>query len=145
MSPSLSKSPKAHPRLQWRAVTPEPAMDEISSNLPSAEVAEEQARHRHWNIRKLAFHFWINAACDHQDIRVTVIVEIAETSSPADVLSFYTESRANRDIHKVTFTLVVIKPRHVSLKVSLYDVQLPIQVVVADPDTHARPALARLR
>ena len=54
----------------------------------------------------------------------------SEYPAPSSILCFDTQPRAYRDVSEVSFTLVVIKARHVTLKVRLDDVQLAVQKVV---------------
>ena len=82
ISPSLSKSPKAQPRLTWRALRAGWLSSGICAKGSVAEIAEEDAR-------TLARVFWIygvelgiDLAGDEKNVGVSVVVEIDQSPRP---------------------------------------------------------------
>ena len=84
-SPSLSKSPKAQPRLQCAAATPGPASSWSSSKTSIAEIAKDRARGLARILRQLALDVGVDVAGHHENIGRAVVVEIDHRGAPADV------------------------------------------------------------
>ena len=85
MSPSLSKSPNAQPRLLVRRGNAGPgSVDEFFKGL-IAEIAKNRARRLVGILAELSFHFRVNVTGNHEEIGVTVVVEIDDAGAPANI------------------------------------------------------------
>ena len=93
ISPSLSKSPNAQPRLECVAAIPGPASSINSSNLAVAQIAEHQARRLERILRAASLDLRIDAAGHDKEVRIAVIIEIDDAGAPTDEPRLHAESR----------------------------------------------------
>src|SRR5437763_2094486 len=70
-------------------------------------------KHQAWSAkrvsRNLLFHFGVDTACGHEEIGEPVIIQISHASAPSYVARFNPQSRVNRHVIKVSFTVIVIE------------------------------------
>ena len=63
----------------------------LESVIP--QIAKNRARRLVCVLREGSFNFRVDVACDHKQIRVAVIVEINNSSAPADITRFHANAR----------------------------------------------------
>ena len=137
-SPSLSKSPKAHPRLQCAAATPGPGLLLKLLEGPVAEIAKDGARRLVRILRELALHLGVDVAGHHEKSGMAVVVEVDDPGAPADVARLHAEPRRPRHVVEVPLAVVVVEAVGVVGEMRLEEVEVPVEVVVADPHPHPR-------
>ena len=141
-SPSLSKSPKAHPRDAIGTEMPGPACRDTSSKRPVAQVAIEQLPLRITCFGFKLFDLGINVTVADENVRPAIVVHIEKAASPTQILGVGTQPCSEGGIFKVSVTEVVVKRRRISGKVRLYDIQVAVHVVIRRRESHAGPRLA---
>src|SRR5438270_13246358 len=70
-------------------------------------------KHQAWSAKRVRgnflFDFGIDTACGHEEIGESIIVQINDASAPSNVACLNPQSRVNRHIIKVSFTVIVIE------------------------------------
>src|SRR5260370_430080 len=97
MSPSLSKSPKAQPRLMCGSATPGPASSINSSKRPLPRFAKHDARRLGRKRRQLRLQFRMHAACDQKQVGITVVVQIDDARPPTNKARFHAQGIVDLD------------------------------------------------
>src|SRR5205823_4142382 len=131
----VSKS--ASPTTVCRCYTRTRLPDEFFENA-FAQVPKDDAWCLIGVLRQRSFHLRVNMACNHEEIWKTVIVEVHDASSPAYVSCFNPETRGPRGILKVPLPVVAIKDVGVVRKMRLEQIEVSVQVIIADANPHAR-------
>ena len=90
------------------------------------------------DIAAACFHFGINASGDDKNVRIAVVIEIDNACAPANEARLHAEACRTGHIVKLSLAVVAIKTILVLSKMSLQDVEMSVQIVIADTDTHAR-------
>src|SRR5437588_9249394 len=103
-----------------------------------AKVAKHCARCLVGVLRELSFYFRIDVAGHHEQVWVTIVVEVGNSGSPTYVARFDADARRSRHIIEVSLPVVAIKNISVVREVCLEKIQVPIQIIVAAPDAHSR-------
>ena len=135
-SPSLSKSPNAQPRLECVAATPPRFVDQLLESAV-AKIAEHQARRAKRIRREGALHFRIDTAGHDEQVGQAVVVEIDHARAPADIARLDANAGADRHVVEVALAVVAIEHIRIVGKMGLEDVEIAVEVVVADADAHA--------
>ena len=144
MSPSLSKSPKAHPRLVWASETPGPGFVNQLFESAITQIPKHQAWSAKRVCRNFLFDFGIDAACGHEEIGQSVIVQINHASAPSNVARLNPQSRVNRHVVEVSFAVIVIENVGIVGKVCFENVEIAVKIN-SRPQLHpCRLAPARL-
>src|SRR5207244_5536479 len=76
------------------------------------------------------------AGCDEQ-IWKAVIVQIHNSRAPADVSGFNSQASANGHIVKIALAVIAVKNISIVGEIGLEDIQVAVQVIVANPNSHA--------
>src|SRR5438552_703315 len=105
--------------------------------LPVTKVAKDHARRTKWIRREQTFHFRIDAAGHKKKVRIAVIVQIDDPCPPSDEACLDAQSAAYGQVFKGGLAVVAIEDMGVVGEVSLEDIQVAIQIEVADAETHA--------
>src|SRR4029077_4272006 len=74
-----------------------------------AQGPKDGARRLVCVLRQLALDFRVDVAGHHEDIGVTVVVEIDDAGSPADVARFHGNASRAGHIVKISFPVVVVE------------------------------------
>src|SRR6185295_17091161 len=77
-----------------------------------------------------------------ENVRPAIVIEIYKADAPAKEPRVLTQPRLKRLVIEDHLPQVSIEARSVTRKVRLYDVDLPIAIVVARRNTHPRLRLA---
>jgi hypothetical protein len=67
---------------------------------------------------------------------MTVVVEIDDSRTPADIASLHTEMSRSCNIVEIALAVVVVENAQVICEVSLEEVKMPIAVVIANANPH---------
>ena len=121
-----------------RPVPPRPVN---SSNCPLPRLRKTHARRR----RSRSLQFRIDAAGHPENIRVAVVVEVRDADAPADVARLDAEPGREGDVAEIALAVVDVQRRRVVGEVGLEDIEIAVQLEVADRQTPCRPAPCRLR
>ena len=73
---------------------------------------------------------------------MAVVVEVDEAGSPADEATVDGESCLVGDVVEVALAVIAIESRGLVVEMRAHDVEVAVEVVVADADAHAAHALA---
>src|SRR5438067_414407 len=103
-----------------------------------AKVANDRARCLVGVLRELSFYFRIDVAGHHEQVWVTIVVEVGNSGSPAYIARFDADARRSRHIIEISLPVVAIKNISVVREVGLEEIQVPVQIIVADTDAHSR-------
>ena len=107
-----------------------------------APVAKHHSRSLVGESRVNALDLRINIARDPEDVRKAVVVEVDNARSPTHVGSLAGQPGGHGLIFKFPFAQVAIETGWLKLEMRLEDIQMPIQVVIADADSHPSHFLA---
>ena len=102
-----------------------------------APVAEEHARAFVRKLRIDALDFRVDIPGDPEDVRIAIVVEVKDARAPTDILAFTGEAGGLCLVLKLTFAEVPVEAGGLELEMRLDDVEVAIQVVVADADSHS--------
>src|SRR5215472_1457606 len=102
-----------------------------------AEVAENRARSLVGILRQLSFDFRVNVPGGHEQVWIAIVVEIDHPRSPTDVARIHCDLRGPRHVIEVSLAVVVIEAVGVIGKMGLEKINMAVEVVVADTDSHA--------
>ena len=81
-------------------------------------------------------HFGIDVPVGEDQIGPTVIIEVEEHGSPAEVLRMQAEPRSKCNVGKNSISTVLVKDGSVIGKVRFKNVQAAVAVVIGDSGTH---------
>ena len=99
------------------------------------------SEHRPWRfvriLRDLLLNLWVHVTGDHEQIRVSVIIEVNDTRAPAHVAGFHGNSRGGCGIFEISFAVIVEENVSVVGEMGLKDVEMPIQIVIPNSESHA--------
>src|ERR1700733_3526669 len=102
-----------------------------------AEVTEQNA----WRFvgiqRQRLFNLGIHAAGHKEYIRIPVVIQIDHPRAPACEACLNTGPRSARDLVEIRLPVIPIETTRVADKVRLEKVQMPVEVIVSNPDTHS--------
>ena len=110
-----------------------------------AEVAEHQPRRLERIGRQRPLDFRDRRCRSPGTGREAVVVEIDDAGAPADVARLDADARADRDVVEVALAVVAIEHVGVVGEVRLEDVEVAVEIVVADARRPCRPAPCRPR
>ena len=137
ISPSLSKSPKRIHGCSGTPPRPGRLPDEFFKNA-FAQIPKQSARGFIGILRQGSFHLRVNMAGNHEEVWKTIVVQINDACSPTDVSGFDPNARGSRNVIEITLPIVVVKDVGVVQKMRFEKVKMSVQIVIADPDSHAR-------
>src|SRR5580700_8957301 len=103
-----------------------------------SEVSEENARRLIRIGWKLFFDSGVHTSSYKEDVRPTVVVQIKNPRSPTRETGLNAKFRLQSSIVKIARAIVVVQHICVLCKVSFEEVQVAIQVVITDSDSHSR-------
>src|SRR5439155_14848094 len=83
-------------------------------------------------------HCRIHAAGHNEHVRQTVVVQIDDARSPADESRLYADASANGEIIEVAFAIVAVQDVGVGGEMGFENIQVAVEIVVTNGDTHAR-------
>ena len=79
----------------------------------------------------------IDAAGGHEQIGKSVVVEVDHAGAPADVACLNANLCRTSYVLKVALAIVVIEAIGVLCEVGFENIEMAVQIVIADPDSHA--------
>ena len=103
-----------------------------------AKISEHEPRRPKRIGRKLLLDFRIDAAGDEKKVGQAVVVQIDDARPPSHVSCLDAKSGADRDVVEVAVAVVPIQHVGVVGEVGLENIEVPVEIVVADRDAHAR-------
>ena len=89
------------------------------------------------NSGKFRFYFWIHRAGNDCKIGPAIIVEIGKARPPAGISRLDAKSRCDRDVGKIRGSVVMKQSIRVARKMRFEDIQVAIQVVIANSYPHS--------
>ena len=140
-SPSLSKSPKAHPRLLCDSWIAAPAWSVSSSNgpLPDSGTASsglsQGTRDAALNLRK-------SVSRNHEQVRQAVVVEIHHAGAPAHEAILHRQPGSPAGFFEIGLAHVVIEVRGIAFEIGFEDIETAVEIVVAHGRAHPGLLLA---
>ena len=87
-------------------------------------------------LRKFLLDSRIRAAGHHENVRISVVIQIDDPRSPADVVCLRAEVRRVRHIIKITFAIIAVENIRVVREVRLKKIEMPVEIIIADADSH---------
>ena len=142
-SPSLSKSPKAQPRLTWRDEMAGPVSAPSSTKVPIALIAEDETRIAGGIFCVDLLEFRRDRAGNNENVGIAVIVEVDQSGAPTDEAAFAAETGAKRYVFEFSLAIVAVEASGLVYEVGLHQVDVTVEIVVSDPDSHAAEWFAR--
>src|ERR1022692_3672183 len=103
-----------------------------------AQVPEENPRGPVRILREFLFDLRIHTAGYKEDVRQAIVIEINDACSPTGETNFDPKFRLQSLIVKIAAAIVLVQYFCIFGKMGLENVQMAVQVVVADADSHAR-------
>src|SRR5215467_6008083 len=103
---------------------PRPGLRTKFLESPIPEVPEQDSWRLVGIVWKLTFYLGIHAAGDDEDIRIAVVVEIANSCTPAHEPSFDSNLRGSCTVIEVSLAIVPVYAAGVAHKMSLEDVKM---------------------
>jgi len=106
--------------------------------LPATQISKDHPR-RLVGIRgNLRLQFRINAPSGEEQIRQPVVIQVQHGGSPAGVPRLHSQPRRHGHVVEIPLPVVAVEHAGVVAEVRLEDVQIAVQVVVADRQAHPR-------
>jgi hypothetical protein len=93
-------------------------VDEFFKGL-IAEVTKNGAWSLVRILAKLSFDFRVNVTGNHEEIRITIVIEIHHSGAPTDETGLYSNMSAPGNIIEIAFAVIVVKDAGVVGKVGL--------------------------
>src|SRR6267143_1830905 len=89
-------------------------------------------------LQERFFHFRVDTPRGHEEVGESIVVEVHDSCSPANVAIFGSHMCGHRGVLKLSLAVVVKEPPGVIREVGLEQVQMPVKIVVAYADAHPR-------
>ena len=105
---------------------------------PVPEIAEDHVGSLVRIVRQLGLDFRVNAPGNVRQVRHAVVVEIGDRRAPADEPSFDAQSGLDRLVVEHSRAVIAIENVGVVGEVRLEQVQIAVEIVIANSDSHAR-------
>src|SRR5262249_16814041 len=86
---------------------------------------------------QLLFHFRIDTAGHKENVRVAIIIKIEDPGAPSDETGLDAEAAANGAIVEGAFAVVAIENAGVIGEMRLENIQVAVQIEIADADSHS--------
>ncbi len=145
MSPSLSKSPNAQPRLRVRRRDAAARFLDQLLEAAVAQIAKHQPRRSERIGGQRSLHFRVHAAGHEEQVGKPVVVQIDDARAPADEPRLHADARADREIVEVALAVVAVQDVGVVGEMRLEDIEVAVEIVIADRRRPCRPARCRPR
>ncbi len=107
-----------------------------------ALIAENQARIARRILCVHALQFGSHRSGHNEDVRITIVVQIRESRTPANKAPFCTQARPQSHVVEFAFAIVVVETRSLMHKVGLQHIKMPIEIIISNPDAHASHQVA---
>ena len=120
----------------WRGNTGTRLVNQLLE-LAVPQIAKNDPRRFCGITGQLLLNFRIHIAGNQEQIRTAVIVEIHDTRAPSDESGLHAQSRAVCDVFKGSFAVVVIEDVSIVGEMRLEDVEIPVEIEIADAHAHA--------
>src|SRR6202034_2235888 len=88
------------------------------------------------------FELGENGARHQQDVGVAIVVQIHHPNAPADEAAFGSQASRGSHIFKLALAIVVVKASRLVLKMSLGNIEMAIEIVIAYAYAHAGQHMA---
>lgn len=102
-----------------------------------AQVTKQNAWSLVGILRQRLFNLGIHTACYKEHIRVPVVIQVNHPRAPACEARLYTRLRGSSYLIEIRLPVIPIKTTRVADKMRLEKVQVPVEVIVSDPDAHS--------
>jgi len=102
-----------------------------------AEITENGAWGFVGILRKLTFNFRVNVPRNHEEIGITVVVEVEHAGAPANVAGLHGDASLTGDIIEIGLSVVVVENARVVGEMGFEEVQVAVEVIITDADAHA--------
>ena len=123
MSPSLSKSPKATPRLECASLIPGPASPSSSSNFPSAQIAKNDAAASCMGYQAASPPPRDRPCRSRRRVGKAIVVQVRNSCAPAHKPGFHPQAGPHRHVPKDALAVVAIEDRSIVAEMRLENVQ----------------------
>ena len=97
---------------------------------------------RYGHARQFLFDAGIGAAGHQENIRPAIVIQIDDAGAPADIAGFDAEAGAQRGVSKLPLPSLTIEVVRVFGEVGFEEIEVAIEIEVADADAHAGLHLA---
>src|SRR5207249_10647892 len=97
---------------------------------------EHNTRRAQRITRQLRLHFRIYVSGDQEQIRQPVVIQIDDARTPPDVTRLDAQASPYGYVLEISFTFVAIKDVGVVGEMRLENVQIAVEMVIADADPH---------
>ena len=104
--------------------------------FPAAQRAEHNARRSQRITRQFRLHFRIHVPGNQEQIRQPVVIQIDDARTPPDVTRLDAQTSPYGYVLEISFTFVAIKDVGVVGEMRLENVQIAVEIVIADADPH---------
>ena len=105
--------------------------------MAASLVAENNTWRARWVLGIKPFKFGIHGAGSDENVGITIVIEIDHTGSPTDKSFLVPRPEGLVTSSKFCFSVVVIEPGGLLLKVRFHEVEMTVKIVVAYRNTHA--------
>ena len=112
------------------------SFDEFFKGLIS-EITKNGAGRLVRILAELSFDFRVNVTGNHEKIGMTIVIQIDYSGAPANKTGLNSNTSAAGDIIKIALTVIVIKNAGVVGKVGLEEIEMSVEIIIANPDAHA--------
>src|ERR1022692_15184 len=102
------------------------------------QVPKENARALIRILREFLFDLRVHASSYKKDVRPAIVIEIKDPSSPTGEANFNSEFRVQSPVVKIAGAIVLVQHFCVFGKVGFENIQMAVQIVVSDTDSHPR-------
>src|SRR5438034_4419816 len=102
------------------------------------QVSENRARSLVRVLGELLLDLRVNMAGRHEQVRIAVVIQINNPRAPTHVTRLDPQARGRGGVLKVRLSIVTIKNVPIIGEVRLEDIEVPIQIIIAHCDAHAR-------
>src|ERR1022692_2790021 len=103
-----------------------------------AQVPEENSRGPVRILWKFLFDLRIHTSGYKEDVRQAIVIEVDDASAPTGEANFDAEFCLQSLIVEIAGAIVLVQHLCIFGKVGLENIQMAVQIVVADTDSHAR-------
>ena len=76
-------------------------------------------------------------AIANENVRPAIVVKIEKTTAPAEILRVFAEARGKGSVFKRRAAQIVVQRRRVAGEICFYDVQIPVEIVIAGGNAHS--------
>jgi hypothetical protein len=109
---------RTSPAAMGRGNTGPGRVDEFFKGL-IAEITKNGAWSLVRILAKLSFDFRVNVTGNHEEIRMTIVIEVHHSGAPTDETGLYSNMGAPGNIVEIAFAVIVVKNAGVVGKVGL--------------------------